>query len=426
MDTLFSDVTVVTFDKIQKHAYVGVENGKIAYIGDKAVPAAQIIDGRDRALLPGLVNAHTHISMAAFRGWGDGHNLQDWLNDYIFPYEDKMTAEQAAICAELCLAEAIAAGTTAVLDMYYFYEKSAEVFANSGINCNLSRSLVAFGDWDARSDHRVSQADELFDQWDGFDNGRVKVFPSIHAEYTSNEHLWRGYKEHLAAKNRDHHLHIHLSETRREHDECVARHGKTPAELFDSYGLLDRAVLAHGVYLTKRDGEILAKNRASLVHNPVSNLKLASGVAPLRRLLDQNINVALGTDGVSSNDNMDLFEELKLSAILHRGVTGDPLNISAGDALKLATQNGAAALDRPDTGKLEVGAWADLILLDFSRPQFYPRHDERALAVYAARGGDVCLTMARGRILYRDGEWLTIDIERVRHKLNTVVSGLFA
>jgi 5-methylthioadenosine/S-adenosylhomocysteine deaminase len=417
-DILFSDITT-----LDGQSYVGIKDGKIAYVGRDApdVPAKDIYNGKNRLLLPGIVNAHTHIPMTAFRGWGDGHDLQTWLFDYIFPYEDKLDGKAAAICASVGLAEAIATGTTAIMDMYFLYGDVAPAVADSGINANLSRACQAFGEnYDFSACPRVNEMEELVRNWHNHDNGRVMADASIHAEYTSDERLWRPIAEY-AAKNKLG-MHVHISETRREHEECKERHGKTPTELFAEMGVFNtRAVAAHCVWVEYSDMALMSKLGVSAVHSPVSNLKLASGVAKVPDMLKAGINVALGTDGVSSNDNMDMFEEIKLASILHKGISLDPTIIRTRDVLDMATVCGAKALGRPDTGAIAVDNWADLIVLDIDKPRFYPRHDMAALVTYAASGDDVCLNMVRGKVLYKDGEHKTIDIEKAKYELNSYV-----
>ncbi|MCL2080963.1 MAG: amidohydrolase family protein, partial [Oscillospiraceae bacterium] len=329
LDFLFSGI-----ETLDGRAFVGVRDGRIAYAGAEkpAEDAKHIYDGKNKLLLPGIVNAHTHIPMTAFRGWGDGHDLQTWLFDYIFPYEDKLDGRAAAICASLGLAEAIASGTTAVMDMYFLYGAVVPAVAESGINANLSRACQAFGgDYDFDTDRMVLEMKEVVRDWHGHDGGRIKIDASIHAEYTSNERLWRPIAAYAADNGLG--MHVHISETRREHEECRQRHGKTPTELFAEMGVFGtRTVAAHCVWAVDGDMEIMARLGVSAVHNPVSNLKLASGVARVPDMLKAGVNVALGTDGVSSNDSMDMFEEIKLASILHKGVSLNPAVLGTRDA----------------------------------------------------------------------------------------------
>lgn len=423
LDILFSDITT-----LDGQAYVGVKDGKIAYVGAEkpTEDAKEIYDGKNKLLLPGIVNAHTHIPMTAFRGWGDGNDLHTWLNKFIFPYEDKLDGKAAAICASVGLAEAIATGTTAIMDMYFFYADVAPAVADSGINANLSRGCNSFEpNYNFAESKSIRETKELVKDWRGFDNGRIKVDASIHAEYTSDERLWRPIAEY-AIENKIG-MHVHISETRFEHEECKKCHGKTPVQLFADMGVFGtRTIAAHCVWVEDEDMAIMAKLGVSAVHNPVSNLKLASGIARVPDMLKAGVNVALGTDGVSSNDNMDMFEEIKLASILHKGASLNPTIIRTREVLDMATLGGAKALGRADTGSIETGKWADLIVLDIDKPHFYPRHDMAALVTYVARGADVCLNMSRGKVLYKNGEHMTIDIEKSKHDLlNYVMPKVF-
>ena len=259
---------------------------------------------------------------------------------------------------------------------------------------------------------------ELEEQWNGFDHGRIRVDASVHAEYTSFSapNMW----EYLGRYAADHKLgmQVHLSETRSEHLECMARHGgKTPFAVLDDYGVWQSGGLAaHCVWVSRDDMEGMVRRGVTAVHNPVSNLKLASGVAPVPRLLEAGVNVALGTDGVASNNSHDMFEEIKLAALLHKGVSRDPTAVSARQALEMATINGARALGR-NTGCIAPGRDADLILLDFTHPGLTPCHDPEENLVFSAHGSDVVMNMARGKVIYENGSFLTLDLERIRARL---------
>ena len=212
-------------------------------------------------------------------------------------------------------------------------------------------------------------------------------------------------------------MHVHISETKSEHQECIARHGLTPIQELARHGVFDvRSVAAHCVWTTPEDWSLMAEKHISVVHNPVSNLKLGSGVADIPGMLAAGLNVALGTDGVSSNNSHDMFEEIKLAAILHKGVTLDPMAVTPVQALEMATVNGAKALGR-HTGRVALGYIADLILLDFRRPNLIPCHDTAENLVFAARGSDVVMNMARGRIIYENGQFLTLDLDRIRREV---------
>ena len=255
----------------------------------------------------------------------------------------------------------------------------------------------------------------LTERWHGCNDGQIRIDASIHGEYTSHAPLW----EWMARYAADHKLgmHVHLSETKTEHEACLARHGKTPAAVFAETGLFDvRTIAAHCVWTTPEDWAILARHGVSAVTNPMSNLKLGSGIAPVKGLIDAGVNVALGTDGVSSNNATDLFADMKLAAILTCGATLDPMAVTAWQALEIATVHGAKALGR-NTGRVVPGCDADLILVDFRQPNLIPCHDVAENLVYAAHGSNVSLTMARGRILYQNGAFFTLDLDKVKQEV---------
>ena len=421
MKTLIKHATAVLMDEagtILPDAFVVVEGTSIQSVGADCPPGPfdLEIDGTGQVLLPGFVNAHTHVPMTALRGYGDGHDLQDWLNNYIFPVEARWDDRSIRACAALGLAEMIASGVTAIADMYMRTGAVAQEIAAAGISANLSCGGVQFTedfDPDTLSDCVAQRA--LTQEWHGWNDGQILVDTSIHAEYTSRPGLWAWMAQYAA----DHGLgmHVHVSETKSEHEACITRHGKTPVQILDDYGVWEgRAIAAHCVWTTPEDWAIMARKGVSCVHNPVSNLKLGSGIAPIPAMRRAGVNVALGTDGVSSNNCTDLFGEMKLAAILHNGAGHDPLALLPMDALRMATCDGAAALGR-HTGRIAPGYEADLILVDFSHLNLFPCHDPVSNLVYAGHSCDVSMNMARGKVIYQKGEFLTIDIERVKREV---------
>lgn len=399
-------------------AFVAVEGSKITYVGQTRPQGefAEEIDGKGDVLMPGFVNAHTHVPMTAMRGYGDGNNLQDWLNNYIFPVEARWDDRAIRCCTDLGLAEMISSGVTCIADMYGHSPAIAQEVAAAGISANLSVGGVQFTDDfnpDTHNDCKVQR--ELTERWHGYNDGQILVDASVHGEYTSHHQLWQW----MADYAREHGLgmHVHISETRSEHAECLARHGKTPIQILNDYGVWDtRAIAAHCVYTTPEDWAVMAEKGVSAVHNPMSNLKLGSGIAPVPAMKQAGVNVCLGTDGVSSNNCTDFFGDLKLAAILHNGASCDPLALLPIDALRMATANGGKALGRR-TGVIAQGYTADLILVDFSRLNLTPCHSVLSNLAYAAHGCDVRMNMARGKVIYQDGDFLTIDIDRVKREV---------
>ena len=399
-------------------AFVAVEGSKITYVGQTRPQGefAEEIDGKGDVLMPGFVNAHTHVPMTAMRGYGDGNNLQDWLHNYIFPVEARWDDRAIRCCTDLGLAEMISSGVTCIADMYGHSPAIAQEVAAAGISANLSVGGVQFTDDfnpDTHNDCRVQR--ELTEQWHGYNDGQILVDASVHGEYTSHHQLWQW----MADYAREHGLgmHVHISETRSEHAECIARHGKTPIQVLNDYGVWDtRAIAAHCVWTTPEDWAVMAEKGISAIHNPMSNLKLGSGIAPVPAMKKAGVNVCLGTDGVSSNNCTDFFGDLKIAAILHNGAGCDPLALLPIDALRMATANGGRALGRK-TGVIAEGYTADLILVDFSHLNLTPCHSVLSNLAYAAHGSDVVMNMARGRVIYEDGTFATIDLERVKREL---------
>ena len=421
MSILIHNCTAALMDEagtVLPGAFVAVEGTQITYVGAQRPQGSfeEEIDGEGGVLMPGFVNAHTHVPMTAMRGYGDGNNLQDWLNNYIFPVEARWDDRAIRCCTDLGLAEMIASGVTCIADMYGHSPAIAQEVAAAGISANLSVGGVQFTDDfnpDTHNDCRVQR--ELTEQWHGYNDGQILVDASVHGEYTSHQQLWRW----MAGYAREHGLgmHVHISETRSEHEECLARHGKTPIQVLNDYGVWDgRAIAAHCVWTTPEDWAVMAEKGVSAIHNPMSNLKLGSGIAPVPAMKKAGVNVCLGTDGVSSNNCTDFFGDLKIAAILHNGAGCDPLALLPIDALRMATANGGRALGRK-TGVIAEGYTADLILVDFSRLNLTPCHSVLSNLAYAAHGSDVRMNMARGRVIYKDGDFLTIDIQRVKREV---------
>ena len=417
MNTLFEHVTVVTMNdqaQVLEDAYVLVLDEIIWSVGTKPPKGDfdRVIDGRGKVMLPGLVNAHTHVPMSLLRGYADGYDLQTWLNDYIFPAEDRLDSRAVRAGTDVALAELIACGVTCFADMYYFCDDIIERTLEAGLSANIARGITCFDEsaFDPQTYPPFAEQRALLDRWQGAENGRILIDACVHGEYTSFPRLWR--EQAAWAKENGLGMHVHLSETKPEQEACLGRWGKTPAQVLDEAGIWDvPAIAAHCVWLTPEDRKLLAARGVTAVHNPVSNLKLGSGVADVPALLAEGVNVALGTDGASSNNNLDLFEEIKLAAILHKGVQRDLTAVSAYQALEMATARGARALRR-NAGQVAPGRDADLILVDFNRPGLTPCHDVISNLVYSARGSDVVLTMARGRVLYEAGDWKTIDVPK--------------
>lgn len=403
-------------------AYVVVEGERIAAVSSTRPqgPFAQEIDCGGNVLMPGLVNAHTHIPMTLMRGYAGGCDLHTWLNDWIFPAEAKLDDRAVRAGADLALAELIAGGVTTIADMYMHTPAIAQAVLAAGISANLSCGGVYFGapgDFSPATCPDCDHQRQLTEEFHGAGNGQILVDASIHGEYTSNVPLWQWMADYAQRKGLG--MHVHVSETQSEHEGSLTRWGLTPFRILDRYGVWDtRAIAAHCVWTTEDDWAGMAEKGVACVHNPVSNLKLGSGVAWIPAMKAAGVPIALGTDGVSSNNNQDMFEEMKFAAVLHNGVTRNPLALLPQDVLAMATREGAKALGR-QTGRIAPGYVADLILVDFTRPHLTPCHSVMDNLVYAAHSSDVVMNMARGKIIYKDGTFLTLDLEKIQAEVKS-------
>ncbi len=395
---LFKNITVVTMDDeagVIENGFVTTKGGRIEYVGTEE-PAGQfetVIDGRGKVLMPGLINTHSHLAMTLLRGYADDMNLQDWLYNKIFPFEDKLTAEDIIEGSKIGIDEMLAGGTTCFSDMYFFQAETGRVAAEKGIRAVLS-DCVNFDGYDRKVKLMEAMAEEFKD------NDLISFTFSPHAIYTCTFELLKKCGEYAKSHNMP--IHTHLAETQKEFDDCMAEHGMTPTEYMESTGLFENpTIAAHCVVMTDRDLEILKKHNVSVAHNPISNLKLASGVAAVPKMLEMGINVALGTDGASSNNSLDMFEEMKTAALIHKGVSLDPTVVDAYTVLKMATVNGARALGFKDLGAIKQGFIADMIVLDFNTPHLMPLHNVLSCLVYSAKCSDVEYTMVNGKIVYK-------------------------
>ena len=308
LDLLLNHLTVVTMDdddRVLKDACIGVRDGRIAFIGAgvPAEPAARTLDCTGKIAMPGLINTHAHAAMSLMRGYADDYVLQEWLNDHVFPIEAKLTPGDVYLGTQLALAEMLATGTVSLTDMYMHLPQMARAVEDAGLYGNFSNAGMCFDEsgYCFDTDSVTKQNREVLARWHNADGGRLKLDASIHAEYTSFPALWRDFA--AFARENGLNMHVHLSETRTEHENCVEKYGKTPAAVLAENGVFDvRTTAAHCVWITDEDMDILADKGVTAAHNPVSNLKLASGVARVAKMLEKGVNVSLGTDGVCSNN----------------------------------------------------------------------------------------------------------------------------
>lgn len=382
----------------------------------------RIIDGNNKLVLPGFINAHTHVGMVPFRNFANDLPLEEWLFKKLFPMEDKLTADDIYRASQMGIAEMLRTGTTCFADMYMFEETLAEVVKSTGIRADLARGLQCFDDdFDIKTDRRVLESVELFNKYHNAANGRIRVRFGPHAVYTCTPKYLSQTAE-LAGKIGAG-IHIHLSETINENKNCLSVYGKSPTHHLADLGVFDLpTIAAHGVHLSDEDISILKQHKVSVIHNPASNLKLGSGVMRAAEAAERGINVGLGTDGPSSNNAMDMMREIYLSAVLSKGVFEDSVGVKAYEALKMATVNGARALGLEDVGQLKPGMKADMTLIDLEQPHYHPLNDAISAVVYCGNGSDVHTVIVDGKILFENGEYKTIDIEAVKANVKRIAA----
>ena len=421
MDTLISNVTAVTMDergRILFGAFVGIEDGKICYL-DKVAPKEQpktIIDGTGMVAIPGLVNCHTHLATTALRSFVDSASRREALEQQL-TREDKLDVRSAKASALLGIAECLRFGITSVSDLYYHTEATAQAVAESGIKANLALSAYRFidenEDFDFETDEQCKELQRLVDTWHGYEDGRIKIDAGVHGEYTSNYRLWEGLADYAAQKELG--LQLHLSESAAETEDCLDRTGLTPAELLGCHRIYGVPVTAAGCAgLTPEDRTLLGKKQVSAVTTPIANRKAGLPAMEIAGAVKAGMNVALGTGGAIECGNLDLFEVMRSAALDARVAGGDAQAMPAEAVLMMATVCGARAQQRADQcGMLKVGLDADIALVDFTAPHMMPCHNIPNGLVFSAKGGDVAMTLVRGKILYQNGRFPTIDLQAV-------------
>jgi 5-methylthioadenosine/S-adenosylhomocysteine deaminase len=405
-----------------------IRDGKIEDIGKDLRGMADVqIDGEGKIVLPGLINTHTHLSMVLFRGYADDMQLQDWLQKKIWPLEGKLTGETCYQGALLGCAEMILSGTTTFMDMYFHMEDVARAVDESGLRAFLSYGIIDLFD-PAKAKAEQEKSRQLFEFFRNLGSSRIRFALGPHAPYTCSAETLLWAKE-FAEKN-EVIFHIHIAETRKEQADSQRQHGARVVEYLDKIGALSRSMLAaHCVWLTKSEVTILAKAGVSVAHCPVSNMKLASGgVAPVPEMFDAGIAVGLGTDGAASNNSLDMFETMKVCALLHKAQRWDPTVLNAQKVLDLATIEGARALRVQDEiGSLEEGKRADIIMLDGNMPNMNPVHGKETIVsdlVYSASAANVNTTIVDGRVLMENRKLRTINLEQTIRNAGEIANRL--
>ena len=403
-----------------------IKDDIIADVSDKIDESNvdKIIDATGKILLPGLINTHTHLSMTLFRGLADDLSLDSWLNDHIWPMEANLNGNYCYIGALLGAVELIKSGTTTFSDMYFYMEDVARAVDEAGIRAVLSYGMIDFGDAE-KSENEIKENLELFNSCNGMADGRIKVFFGPHSPYTASEELLVKVRELADEYNMG--IHIHVSETQKEINDVSEEKGLRPFEYLDKIGFLGPDVVAaHSVWLSDNEIEIIKKNNVKISHNPCSNMKLASGVAPVSKLIENDICVSIGTDGASSNNNLDLIEELKTASLLQKVSTLDPKVLTSDEAIAMGTIKGAEALGLDsEIGSIEVGKKADIILIDTNSANMVP--DSSTLSsnvIYSANGSNVDTTICNGKILMENKKLTVLDEQEIYEKARKAIKEL--
>ena len=381
-------------------------------------PDAQIIDAKENIVMPGLVNTHTHLAMSIFRGYKDDKKLMDWLENAIFPVEDKLQPDDIYWNSYLSCIELIKSGTTTFNDMYFRMDKTIEAAEESGL-----RAVIAWCITDTSIKDKITRTREYHEKYN-FPDSKIKVYVSAHAPYSCSPDTIQLCVD--LAKELDTGIHIHLSETLEEDKIIREIYGKTGTEYLNDLQVFDvPVVLAHGIYISDSDIEILKNIKGGISHNPISNCKLSSGVCDVTKLRKNGIKVGLGTDGIGSTTTLDMFEEMKTAAYLQKINTMDPTSIKAYDILKMATIEGAKVLCLDDEiGTVEVGKKADLIIINKDKTHLYPENDLCTNLVYSANGADVDTVIVDGKVLMQNRKLISINEKLVRKNVAKVVKRL--
>lgn len=434
MDTLIANVTAVTMNpkmEVLFGAYIGIEGGKIVSVSRQAPkePPQTVIDGTGMVAMPGLVNCHTHLASSVLRSYTDDLGNAQALEE-LLKKEAKMDSRCARAAALLSIAECLRFGVTSVSDLYYYPDATAKAVAESGIKANLALSSYRFIDqneeFDFDTDEQCKELVRLTEKWNGFDEGRIKIDAGIYAEYTSNYKLWEGLVGYASEQGLG--LQLHLAQTPGEVEGCLDRTGMNPGELLNCHGLFNVPVTAAGCgYLEPVERKVLGRKKVTAVALPLSAAKSGMDCAHILDCVQAGMNVALGTDGAVEAGNLDMFEVMRGAALAERSRRQDASAMPSSAALMMATVCGAQAQGRSkECGMLQAGMDADLILVDFTAPHLMPCHNVLNGLVFSAKGGDVAMTMVRGKILYQNGKFPTIDLSKVVEELvNEAIPKLF-
>ncbi len=420
MRKLFKNATIITMvpgEEILKNASMVIEGDQILSVGEEVVDEStmdEVIDVQGNLLLPGFINTHGHAGMSLLRGYADDLPLKTWLEDHMWPIEARYGEEQVRVGTYLAVAEMIRGGTTCFADMYAPMEPVAEVVEETGMRASLCRGVIGLGPEEEQI-KKWKEAYHFAKTWNGKAGGRITTMMAPHAPYTCTPEYITRIVESAAELGVP--IHTHMSETAAEVEQNVEQYGARPVEHLRRLGVFELPTLvAHAVHLNDEEIAILAEYDVKISHNPGSNLKLGSGIAPVPKMLQQGIRPSLGTDSAASNNNLDLLEEIRLAALIHKGVEQNPEAVPAATALAMGTVYGAEALFLSNVGVLAPGKQADFIIVDTSGVHMHPPHDLLSHLVYAASRDDVRDVYVAGRPLMKNRELLTVDEEKIRYE----------
>ena len=420
------DGVILTMDdqmRVLKPGNLGISEGEIKYIGRAEVEGEEEIDARGCVVMPGLVNCHTHSPMTLFRNAFEDQPLEKWLKEYVWPVEMKLKPEHVRAGARLAAAEMALAGVTCFNDMYFFMGEVAKAAVEVGIRAVLSEGLVELFSEQA-SEEVLKKGVKFAEEYHGW-RGMIWAMLGPHAEYSCSLEFLSKVRE--AADKLKVGIHMHLAEVKPPVDEFVEKHGKTPVKALEEIGFLKNdVILAHAIYLNDEDLETLRDKNVAVSYNPVSNMKLASGAARIEEMMNMGIRVGLGTDGPGSNNTLDMLQDMKTAALLQKLKYMNPRSLPAKNAVRMATRGGAEALNLDHLiGSIEVGKKADVIVVDTRKVRYLPLRDPYTALAYCSSGSDVRDVIVDGKIVVRNGELQTIDLDQAIQEFEKVVADLF-
>jgi 5-methylthioadenosine/S-adenosylhomocysteine deaminase len=423
-------VTVNSQRDVYRNGFLAIKGDKIVKVGkiselEGKYSAKETIDAKGKIIMPGLVNTHNHLAMTVFRGFADDLHLLDWLNKHIFPAEAKfITSEVVRLGSEMAMIEMLQSGTTTFNDMYFFSEEVAEAALKIGMRGIISESFADFPVPNCPTpNHTEAYIRKLVEKYKNSD--LIDVGIAVHSPYTCQpELIQRGMK---IADEFKLNYHIHVAETKWEFDKIKSEKGMTPVQYLDELGVIKQnTVSAHSVWLTDEDIQIMTDRQAGVAHNPECNMKLSSGIAPIPKMLEAGVKVGLGTDGTASNNNLNMFEELRTMTLLHKLNSGDPTVIPAKQAIQIATLGGAKVIGKDkEIGSFETGKKADIILIDITKSNTTPLYEVYSSLVYSINAKDVTDVIINGKQIIRNSILLTIDEEEVKYKVNDLSKNIY-